>query len=111
MLFLHTFKRIGYGMVHLNFKPHYYRRYVDDLWFFTSPEHLKASQNFLNGRHAANMLFKVENEKQNRMPFLEAQIVREDKTFNISVYRKTSFRRVYTHFDRFLPSSYKFGTV
>ena len=45
------------------------------------------------------------------MPFLEAQIVREDKTFTNSAYRKPTFRGVCTHFDRFLPSSYKLGTV
>ena len=72
---------------------------------------LEASQNFANGRDAANKSFTVENEKQNRMPFLDTQIVREDKTFTISVYRNPTFSGVYTHFNSFLPSTYEFGTV
>ena len=94
-----------------DFKPHYYRRYVDGIFvLFTSPKHLEAFQNFLNGRHA-NMPFTVQFEKQNRESFLDVQIIREDNTFVTSVYRKPTFSGVYTHFDSFLPSTYKFGTV
>ena len=47
------------------------------------------------------MPFKIENEKQNRKFFLDVQIIREDKSFTISVYRKPTFSGVYTHFDSF----------
>ena len=57
------------------------------------------------------MSFTVEREKQNRMFFLDIEIIREDKTFTTSVYRKPTFSGVYTHFDSFLPFTYKFGTV
>ena len=57
------------------------------------------------------MSFTIKNEKQNRMFFLGVQIIRENKTFTTSVYRKPTFRGVYTHFDSFLPSTYKFGTA
>ena len=94
-----------------DFKPHYYRRYVDDIFvLFTSPRHLEAFRNFLNGRHA-NLSFTIEREKQNRMSFLDIAIIREDRTFSTSVYRKPTFSGVYTHFDSFLPSTYKFGNV
>ena len=36
---------------------------------------------------------------------------KKGKTFTTSVYRKPTFSGVYTHSDRFLPSSYKLGTV
>ena len=94
-----------------DFKPHYQRRYVNDIFvLFTSPKHLEAFRNFLNGRHS-NMSFAIEREKQNRMSFLDIAIICEDKTFTTSVYRKPTFSGVYTHFDSFLPSTYKFGTV
>ena len=94
-----------------DFKPHYYRRYVDDIFvLFTSARHLEAFRNFLNGGHA-NLSFTIEREKQNRMSFLDIAIIREDKTFTTSVYRKPTFSGVYTHFDSFLPSTYKFGNV
>ena len=57
------------------------------------------------------MSFTIESENQNRMSFLDVQISREDKTFTTSVYRKPTFSGVYTHFDSFLPSTYKSGTV
>ena len=94
-----------------DFKPHYYRRYADDIFvLFTSPKHLEAFRNFLNGRHA-NMSFTIERERQSRMFFLDIAIIREDKTFIASVCRKPSFSEVYTHFDSFLASAYEFGTV
>ena len=94
-----------------HFKPHYYRWDANDIFvLFTSPKHLEAFRNFLNGRHA-NMSFTIEREKQNRTSFLDIEIICEDKTFTTSVYRKPIFSGVYTHFDSFLPSKYKSGTV
>ena len=91
-----------------DFKPHYYRRYVDSISVLvTSLEHLEAFQKFLNGRNA-NISFTIENEKQNRMSFLDIKIIREGKTFTTFPYRKPTFSGVYTHFDSFLPSTYKF---
>ena len=57
------------------------------------------------------MSFTIESEKQNRMSFLNVQIIHEDKTFTTSTYSKPTFSAVYTHFDSFLSSTYKFGTV
>ena len=75
--------------------------YVGDIFvLFTSPEYLEAFQNFLNGRHA-NKSFTVENEKWNRMSFLDVQIIREHKTFTTSVYHKPNFSGVCTHLDSF----------
>ena len=53
------------------------------------------------------MPFTIESEKQNRMSILDVQIIREDKTFTTSAYRKPTFSGAYTHFDSFLPSTYK----
>ena len=83
-----------------DFKPHYCWGYVNIFVLFTSPKHLEAFRNFLNGRHA-NMSFTIESEKQNRMSFLDIAIICEDKTFTTSVYRKPTFRGVHTHFDKF----------
>ena len=57
------------------------------------------------------MSLTIEREKQNRMSFLDIEIIREDKTYITSVYRKPTFSGVYTHFGSFLPSTNKFGTV
>ena len=95
-----------------HFKPHYYQRDANDIFvLFTSPKHLEAFHNSLNDRHDTKMSFTTEREKQNRMSFLDIPIICEDKTFTTSVYRKPIFSGVYTHFDNFLPSTYKVGTV
>ena len=57
------------------------------------------------------MSFTIEREKQNRMSFLDIEIIREDKTFTTFVYRKPTVSGVYIHFDSFLPSTYMFGNV
>ena len=45
--------------------------------------------------------------KSKTMSFVDVWIICEDETFATSVY----FSGAYTHFDSFLPSTYKFGTV
>ena len=57
------------------------------------------------------MLFTIEREKQNRLSFVNVQIIRKHKTFTTSIYHEPTFSVVYTHFDRFLPFTYKFDTV
>ena len=47
------------------------------------------------------MSFTIEDENQNRMSFLNVQIIRGDKTFTTSVYRQATFSGVYTHFEIF----------
>ena len=59
----------------------------------------------------ASMSCTIKNEKQNRVSFLNVQLIHEDKLFTTSFYCKPTFSGVYTHFDRFFPSNYKFSTV
>ena len=53
------------------FKPVYYRRYVDDIYIlFRSPADLEKFQNYLNSKHR-NVRFTCEKEHNNSMPFLD----------------------------------------
>ena len=80
-----------------DFKPHYYWRYVDDIFvLFASPKHLEVFQNFLNDRHA-NMSFTFDSQNQNRMSLLDIQIIREDEAFTTSVYHKPTFSVEFIH--------------
>ena len=86
-------------------KLYYYQQYVHDIFLlFTPPKHLEAFRNFLNDQQA-NMSITIESEKQNRLSFLDVQVIPEDKTFTNSVYHKPTFSGVYTNSDRFLPSA------
>ena len=57
------------------------------------------------------MSFTIESEKQNRISFLDVQIICEDKIFTTSAYREPTPSGVCTHSGSFLPSVYRFGTV
>ena len=47
------------------------------------------------------MSFTNERENQSRISFLDIAVIRENKTFTSSVYRKPTFSGIYTHFDNF----------
>ena len=95
----------------VEYRPLYYRRYLDDIFvLFNSAEHLKRFYSYLNPRHL-NISLTMENEKGNRMSFLDVNIIREKDKFTTSVYRKPTFSGIYTHFDSFLPSSNKIGLL
>ena len=55
--------------------------------------------------------FTFEKEQNNCFNFLDVKVIREDYVFTTSVYRKPSFSDVYTHFDSYMPFSYKFSLV
>ena len=58
-----------------------------------------------------NIKFTVEIENEGKLPFLDILIDRSDGKIVTSVYRKSTFTGVYTHFTSFLPSLYKFGLL
>ena len=95
----------------VEYRPLYYRRYVDDIFvLFNSAEHLKHFSSYLNSRHL-NVSLTIENEKDNRMSFLDLSLIREKDKFTTSVYSKPTFSGIYTHFDSFLLSSTKIGLL
>ena len=70
----------------LEYRPLYYRRYLDDIFvLFNSAEHLKRFHSYLNSCHL-NVSFVMESEKDNRMSFLGVNIIREKDKFTSSVY-------------------------
>ena len=93
------------------FKPVFYRHYVDDIFLlFKSNHHVKYFQDFLNSCDI-NMSFSMETEKENKLSFLDAEVIREQGKFTVTVYRRPTFSGVYSNFESFLPSVYKFGMV
>ena len=93
------------------FKPVYYRRYVDDVFvLFSSPRHLPLFQDYLNNKHA-NISFTIENENDGKLPFLDVLVSRESDKFVTDIYRKPTFSGVYSNFYSFMPETFKFGLV
>ena len=95
----------------LEYRPSYYRRYVDDIFvLFKSSDHLKRFQSYLNSCHV-NMSFTTETEQNNKISFLDVKVIREPGNFITSVYRKPIFSGVCTNFDSFIPDTYKIGMI
>ena len=93
------------------FKPVFYRRYMDDIFIlFRKEEHLKLFLNYFNSCHK-NVKFTSEKETNNKLSFLDFEISRDKNQFITSVYRKLTFSGVFSHFDSFIFRAYKFNLV
>ena len=57
------------------------------------------------------MSFSMETEKKNKLSFLEVEIIRHQGKFATTISRKPTFSGVYSNFESFLPSVYKFVMV
>ena len=59
----------------------FYRCYVDDIFIlFKSNDHLKYFQDFVNFRYI-NMSFSMETKKENKLSFLDIEVIREQGKF------------------------------
>ena len=57
------------------------------------------------------MSFSMETEKENKLSFLDVEVIREQGKFTTTIYRKPTLSGVYGNFGSFLPSLLKFGMV
>ena len=93
------------------FKPLYYRRYVDDIFvLFSDANHLPKFLAYMNERHQ-NITFSTESELNQSLPFLNVSVSRDNNKFTTSVYRKPTFSGVYSNYCCFLPDDYKLGLI
>ena len=84
----------------MKYRPLYYWRYVDDIFsHFKSSDHLKGFQSYLNSGHA-NMSFTIETQQNNKISFLDVNVIRKQGKLTTSVYQKPTFAGVH-HFDSF----------
>ena len=45
----------------------------------------------------------METEKENKLSFLDVEVIRKKGKFTTKIYRKPTFRGLYTNFESFLP--------
>ena len=89
------------------FKPVFYRRYVDDTFLvFNSPDHVPLFLDYLNSRHT-NIDFTCEVENNKLLPFLDLHVERTESCFSTSIYRKATFTGLLSKFESFTPLKYK----
>ena len=71
-----------------NFKPVFYKRYVDDIFvLFKKSEHVQLFVNYMNSKHK-NISFSYETEKDGVTLFLEVKIFREKGKFSLICIEK-----------------------
>ena len=91
----------------LDFKPAFYRRYVDDCFvIFNSESHVELFLDFINGQHQS-IQFTYEKEVNNILPFLDLKVERKEAVLTTSIYRKPTFTGLLSKFDSFTPMKYK----
>ena len=74
-----------------DFKPIYYKRYVDDTFvIFRNQEHAHHFLDYMNTRHN-NISFTMELEQNNQIPFLDILIKKTSNGIDTSVYRKPTY--------------------
>ena len=93
------------------FAPAYYIRYVDDTFvLFSSKDHVKKFEKFLNSRHK-NIHFTYEVEQNDCLSFLDVLVTREGTCLSTSLYRKPTFSGLYTNFFSYISEKYKKGLI
>ena len=93
------------------FKPQFYSRYVDDIFvMFKKRDHVKKILRYVNSFHH-NIKLTCEEEKDNKILFLDISISRNNNALETSIFRKPTFSGVYTNFNSFLPTEYKRGML
>ena len=76
----------------------------------TNPDHVDKLKDYLSSKHP-NINFSIVKEKDVCLPFLDVNILCENKKFATNVYRKKTFSWVYTNFKSFIPETHKIGLI
>ena len=92
--------------------PELYKRYVDDTFsLFIGGKQLAVEFLAVLSRIHPSLQFTMEGETEDRLPFLDALVIRERRRFSTTVYRKPTATGVYTRWESFCPTSRKLALV
>ena len=95
----------------VEFRPLYYRRYVDDCFLiFKDPNHNSKFLDYLNAKHP-NIEFTAENETDNKLPFLDVLVKKDQEKLVTEVYRKPTFTGLGISFLSFVPYIFKINSI
>ena len=110
-IFLCHWEKIWLDNCPLEYKPLYYRRYVDDTFLiFKEPSHVNSFLSYLNNQHP-NIKFTCEIESNSELPFLDVLVHKENNKFTTSVYRKPTFTGLGLNYLSFTPLLYKINCI
>ena len=110
-IFLSHYEENWLNKCPIEFKPSFYRRYVDDIFvLFESSESADSFREYMSSKHQ-NINFTVEKENVGSLSFLDVKICRKNGKFVTSVYRKPTFSGVFTNYESFIPTYQKRGLL
>ena len=94
-----------------DFKPIFYRRYVDDTFIlFRDPSHVAKFLDYLNSQHGC-IKFTVDIENNNQLNFLDVKITKTENSFQTSVFRKSTFSGLGLQFDSSIPHHFRTNII
>ena len=109
-IFMCFYEKIWLHNCPSEFKPLFYRRYIDDTFLlFREESHVKMFLDYLNSQHS-NIKFTSEVEKNCKLNFLDVTVTR-GSTFRTSVFRKPTFTGLGTSFFSFCPFRFKITSI
>ena len=95
----------------IQFKPIFYRRYVDDTFLlFKNINHIPLFEQYMNSKHP-NITFTSEIESDNRLPFIGVNVMHENQGFTTCVYRKPTDTGLGLNYLSFISSSFKPNSI
>ena len=94
-----------------NFKPIFYRRYVDDIFvIFKTKKQAKQFHNYFNQQHNS-INFTLEEGTDDSFNFLDITIKINNGKFILSTYRKPTFTGLGLSYTSFIPKIYKINSI
>ena len=88
----------------IEFKPSFYRRYIDNIFvLFKSPESDHSFREYMSSKHQ-NINFTVEQKNIGLLSFSDVQTCGKYGKFVTSVYRKPTFSGIFTNYESFIPT-------
>ena len=110
-IFMCYLERKIFELSDINFKPKFYRRYVDDTFaIFDSQDHANNFCTFINKLHP-NIKFTMEIECNSKIPFLDVCITKNGNSLNTSIYRKPTYTKLGLSYFSFCAEQFKINTI
>ena len=94
-----------------DFKPKYYKRYVDDTFLlFDNISKIQPFSDYMNSKHS-NIKFTYEIESNNSISFLDILINNTNNKFVTSIYRKPTFTGLGMNYLSSIPQLFKVNSI
>ena len=93
------------------FKPIFYRRYVDDTFLaFKTKDHIQQFHNYVNVKHHS-LKFTYDIENNDSLPFIGVLVTKSDCSYQTRIYHKPTSTDLFTNFVTFAPKSHKLAAI